>query len=134
MRIFRIPAILALALTAACADDGSFTTDSGLEIEVLREGEGARPAASDLVVVHYRGTLTDGTQFDSSYDRDQPATFAVNGLIDGFSETLMLMPVGSHYRVAIPSELGYGEMGMGDAIGPNEDLIFEIELLEIVGG
>ena len=82
----------------------------------------------------YRGTLTDGTQFDSSYDRGEPSTFSVNGVITGFGEALQLMSVGSHFRVTIPSELAYGEESRGEVIGPNETLIFEIELMEIVGG
>ncbi len=134
MRTSRIPLLVALALAAACASDTNYTTESGLEIEVLREGDGARPTAADRVVVHYRGTLTDGTEFDSSYDNAGPATFAINGVIPGFGETLQLMSVGSHYRVTIPSALAYGESGFLDVIGPNEDLIFEIELLEIAGG
>ncbi len=138
MRAIRIPALFTLFLAAmfmtACSDSGSFTTESGLEIEVLREGDGARPAESDRVRVHYRGTLADGTQFDSSYDRGAPATFSVNGMIAGFSEALMLMSVGSHYRVVIPSALAYGEAGFGTVIPPNSALTFEIELLEIVGG
>ena len=107
------------------------TTESGLQYEVLREGDGERPTAEDRVTVHYRGTLVDGTEFDASYGGD-PATFAVNGVIPGFSEALQLMPVGSHYRVVIPGEIAYGSQGSGPLIGPNETLIFEIELLEIV--
>jgi FKBP-type peptidyl-prolyl cis-trans isomerase len=107
-------------------------TESGLQYEVLREGDGPRPGLEDQVRIHYRGTLIDGTQFDSSYDREQPATFGVSGVISGFSEGLQLMPVGSHYRLFIPSELGYGPGGSGRNIGPNATLIFEVELLEIV--
>ena len=110
------------------------TTDSGLQIEVLRQGDGASPTIDDEVVLHYRGTLTDGSQFDSSYDRGGPSTFSVSGVIEGFGEALQLMSVGGQIRVTIPSELAYGEAGAGGGvIGPNEDLIFEIELLEIVG-
>ena len=127
----------ALALCAACADAGPqmITTDSGLQIEVLRQGDGASPTIDDEVVLHYRGTLTDGSQFDSSYDRGGPSTFSVSGVIEGFGEALQLMSVGGQIRVTIPSDLAYGEAGAGggDVIGPNEDLIFEIELLEIVG-
>ena len=125
-----------LALTGvACAGDepGVITTASGLRYEVLRQGDGPVPTIDDEVVVHYRGTLTDGTQFDASYDRGEPNTFPVNGLIEGFSEALQMMSVGSHIRVTIPSELAYGEAGAGALIGPDETLIFEIELLEIVG-
>jgi FKBP-type peptidyl-prolyl cis-trans isomerase len=109
------------------------TTESGLQYEVLRAGDGPRPEADDLVRLHYRGTLIDGTEFDASYGGD-PAEFGVGGVIPGFSEALQLMPVGSHYRVVIPSELGYGPRGSGPLIGPNATLIFEIELLGIVGG
>lgn len=125
----------ALALATACADAGPemITTESGLQIEVLRAGDGASPTIDDEVVLHYRGTLTDGSQFDSSYDRGEPATFPVSGVIEGFGEALQLMSVGGHIRVTIPSDLAYGEDGAGDVIGANEDLIFEIELLEIVG-
>ncbi len=125
----------ALALVTACADAGPemINTESGLRIEVLRAGDGTSPTIDDEVVLHYRGTLTDGSQFDSSYDRGEPATFPVSGVIEGFGEALQLMSVGGHIRVTIPSALGYGETGAGDVIGPNEDLIFEIELLEIVG-
>ena len=107
-------------------------TESGLQYEVIREGEGARPGPDDRVSVHYKGTLIDGTQFDSSYDRGEPAQFGVGGVIAGFSEGLQLMTVGSHYRLYIPSELGYGAQGTGANIGPNATLIFELELLEIV--
>lgn len=109
------------------------TTESGLQYEVLREGDGPVPSADDMVRLHYRGTLIDGTEFDSSHGGD-PAEFGVGGVITGFSEALQMMPVGSHYRVVIPSELAYGPRGSGPLIGPNETLIFEIELLEIVGG
>ncbi len=127
---------------AACGEGGgagdgagsTTTTESGLVYEVLHAGDGPSPAANDQVVVHYRGTLTDGTQFDSSYDRGQPAVFSVGGLIPGFAEALQMMSVGSHVRVTIPPELAYGEGGMGSVIGPNETLIFEIELQEIIEG
>jgi FKBP-type peptidyl-prolyl cis-trans isomerase len=112
--------------------DGVTTTDSGLQYEVLRSGDGARPGPQSVVRVHYRGTLVDGTEFDSSYD-GEPAVFSAGGLIPGFSEGLQLMPVGSHYRIAIPANIAYGSSGSGP-IGPNETLIFEIELLEIVDG
>jgi FKBP-type peptidyl-prolyl cis-trans isomerase FkpA len=113
--------------------EGVTTTESGLQYEVLRQGDGPRPTASDRVSIHYKGTLIDGTQFDSSYDRGEPIEFGVGGVIPGFSEALQLMPVGSQYRVVIPGELGYGAAGTGGDIGPNATLIFEIELLEIVG-
>ncbi len=126
-------AILALTCVACAAEPEVVTTESGLQYEVLRQGDGPRPSIDDEVVVHYRGTLTDGSQFDASYDRGEPNTFPVNEVIEGFSEALQLMSVGSHVRVTIPSELAYGEAGAGSVIGPNATLIFEIELLEIVG-
>jgi FKBP-type peptidyl-prolyl cis-trans isomerase len=118
-----------LAQNAAKA--GVTTTASGLQYEVLRAGDGARPTAASTVRLHYRGTLVDGTEFDSSYGRGEPAEFGVGGVIPGFSEALQLMPVGSHWRIVIPSEIAYGPDG-GGPIGPNSTLIFEIELLEIV--
>ena len=127
---------LAVTVGAACADAEPevITTESGLEYQMLREGDGASPTANDEVVVHYRGTLTDGSQFDSSYDRGEPNTFPVDGVIAGFGEALQLMSVGGQMRVTIPSELAYGEEGAGTVIGPNETLIFEIELLEVIEG
>lgn len=119
-------------LAANTAKEGVSVTESGLQYEVIREGDGARPGPEDQVSIHYKGTLIDGTQFDSSYDRGEPAVFGVGGVIAGFAEALQLMPVGSHYRVFIPSELGYGPQGSGRVIGPNSTLIFEIELLDIV--
>lgn len=113
------------------ARDGVMSTESGLQYEVLREAEGPTPGPSDEVTIHYKGTLIDGTQFDSSYDRDEPATFGVSGVIPGFSEGLQLMEVGSQYRFVIPGSLAYGENGAGSHIGPNATLIFEVELLEI---
>ena len=112
--------------------DGVMVTESGLQYEVLREGDGPSPMPEDQVSIHYKGTLVDGTQFDSSYDRGQPATFGVGGVIPGFSEGLQLMTVGSHFRFFIPSDIGYGPNGSGGTIGPNATLIFEVELLEIV--
>jgi len=110
--------------------DGVTTTASGLQYEVLRQGDGPRPTSDQQVQLHYRGTLIDGTEFDSSYG-GEPAVFSTGGLIPGFSEALLLMPVGSHYRIVIPSDIAYGPAG-GGPIGPNETLIFEIELLGIV--
>ena len=112
------------------AKTGVTTTASGVQYEVLQEGAGPKPTATDQVTIHYRGTLIDGTEFDSSISRGQPAQFAVNGVIPGFTEALQLMPVGSKYRVVIPSSLAYGESG-SQSIGPNETLIFEIELISI---
>ncbi len=113
--------------------EGIFTTESGLQYEILSEGpaDGQKPAAEDTVTVHYSGTLLDGSVFDSSYERGTPATFPLNGVIAGWTEGLQLMTVGSSYRFYIPPALGYGEMGAGDMIGPNELLIFDVELLSI---
>lgn len=113
------------------ARDGVVTTESGLQYEVLREGEGVSPGPEDEVNLHYRGTLTDGTEFDASYG-GAPATFGVGAVIPGFSEALQLMTPGSHFRVVIPSDIAYGRQGAGADIGPNAVLIFEIELFEIV--
>ena len=108
------------------------TTASGLQYEVLKAGDGPKPAATDNVSVHYKGTLINGTEFDSSYKRGEPATFQVQGVIKGWVEALQLMPVGSKWKLAIPSDIAYGERGAGGDIGPNETLIFEVELLGIV--
>lgn len=108
------------------------TTASGLQYEVLAEGNGAMPAASDQVVVHYTGKLIDGTVFDSSVERGQPATFGVTQVIPGWVEALQLMKAGSKWRLYIPSELAYGPNGAGGAIGPNATLIFDVELLQVV--
>jgi FKBP-type peptidyl-prolyl cis-trans isomerase len=107
-------------------------TESGLQYEVIEEGDGPTPGADDVARLHYTGTLIDGTEFDSSRG-GEPAEFAVGQVIPGFSEAIQLMPVGSTYRVVIPSDLAYGPQGTGGPIGPNETLIFEIELLDIVG-
>jgi FKBP-type peptidyl-prolyl cis-trans isomerase len=114
------------------AREGVQTTESGLQYEVLVEGDGPKPEATDRVRVHYHGTLTDGTVFDSSVDRGEPAVFGVNRVIPGWTEALQMMPVGSKWKVYIPADLAYGERGAGGDIGPNETLIFEVELLEIV--
>lgn len=111
---------------------GVTTTASGLQYEVLRPGTGAVPTTNQQVQVHYRGSLIDGTEFDSSYG-GEPAVFVASGLIQGFSEALLMMPVGSQYRIVIPSDIGYGPMGSGP-IGPNATLVFEIELIGIVDG
>ncbi len=111
--------------------DGVKKTDSGIYYQVLTEGDGNKPSPTDTVKVHYRGTLKDGNEFDSSYARGVPAEFPVNGVIQGWQEVLQLMSVGSKWEAAIPSQLAYGERGAGGAIGPNEPLVFEIELLEI---
>ncbi|MBV2130844.1 FKBP-type peptidyl-prolyl cis-trans isomerase [Rheinheimera sp. SM2107] len=111
--------------------EGVTVTESGLQYEVLEQGDGAKPAATDVVKVHYTGTLTDGTKFDSSYDRDAPAEFPLNRVIPGWTEGVQLMNVGSKYKFTIPSELAYGERDMG-VITPHSVLVFEVELLEIV--
>lgn len=108
-------------------------TESGLQYQVIKEGTGPKPKANDQVKVHYVGTLINGTKFDSSIDRGQPATFPLNGVIPGWTEALQLMNVGSKYKLFIPGKLAYGENGQPQGgIGPNEVLIFEVELLEIL--
>jgi FKBP-type peptidyl-prolyl cis-trans isomerase FklB len=113
------------------AKEGVVTLPSGLEYKILKEGNGPKPTASDSVVCNYRGTLINGTEFDSSYKRGQPATFPVNGVIKGWTEALQLMPVGSKWQLFVPSSLAYAERGAGGDIGPNATLIFEVELLSI---
>ncbi|MFM8361612.1 MAG: FKBP-type peptidyl-prolyl cis-trans isomerase [Haliscomenobacter sp.] len=110
---------------------GVVTLPSGLQYEVLTAGSGPKPAASDRVTVHYTGTLVDGTVFDSSVDRGEPASFGVTQVIQGWVEGLQLMPLGSKWKFFIPYELGYGERGAGGVIGPYATLIFEVELLKI---
>ncbi len=110
---------------------GVVTLPNGLQYKVITMGKGPKPKATDTVSVHYRGTLIDGTEFDSSIKRGQPATFPLNGVIRGWTEGLQLMPVGSKYQFFIPSELAYGERGAGSTITPNATLIFEVELLSI---
>ena len=117
-------------LAANAEREGVQTTDSGLQYEVIEQGDGAKPGPEDTVTVHYRGTLPDGTQFDSSYDRDEPAVFPVQGVIPGFAEGLQLMSVGSKYKLYISPDLGYGSMGQGP-IPPNSALVFEVELLDV---
>jgi len=111
--------------------DGVQQTESGILYEVLKPGSGSKPAADARVRVHYVGTLVDGTEFDSSRKRGEPAVFALNGVISGWTEAVQLMPVGSTYRFVIPPELGYGERGLPPSIPPNATLIFEVELLGI---
>lgn len=111
--------------------EGVTTTDSGLQIEILAEGDGAQPTADDSVKVHYRGTLITGQEFDSSYGRGEPVTFPLTGVIRGWTEGLQLMSKGGKARLVIPSELAYGPAGAGDMIGPNATLVFEVELLDI---
>jgi FKBP-type peptidyl-prolyl cis-trans isomerase FklB len=118
-------------LAANKGKEGIVTTPSGLEYKILKQGTGPKPAATDSVVCNYKGTLINGTEFDSSYKRGQPATFPVSGVIKGWTEALQLMPVGSKWQLFIPSDLAYGERGPGPEIGPNSTLIFEVELLSI---
>jgi len=110
---------------------GVVTLPSGLQYKVIKEGSGPMPKATDTVTVHYRGTLVDGTEFDSSISRGQPATFEVGGVIKGWGEALQLMKVGSKWQLFIPPQLAYGERGAGRLIGPESTLIFEVELLDI---
>ncbi len=112
--------------------EGVTVTESGLQYEVVEAGDGASPVATDTVTVHYRGTLIDGTEFDSSYSRGEPASFPLNRVISGWTEGLQLMKEGGKYRFYIPSELGYGARGQG-AITPNSTLIFDVELIEVQG-
>ena len=110
---------------------GVKTTASGLQYKVITAGKGKQPTADDTVTVNYRGTLIDGTEFDSSYKHNQPATFPVKGVIPGWTEALQLMKEGSKWMLVIPSSLAYAERGAGNMIGPNSTLIFEVELLSI---
>ncbi len=111
--------------------EGVKTTSSGLQYKVIKEGEGNKPRPDDVVTVNYKGTLIDGTEFDSSYKRGQPTTFSVKGVIPGWTEALQLMKVGSKYELFIPSDIAYGSRGAGGDIGPNATLIFTVELLSI---
>jgi len=108
-------------------------TESGLQYEIIEAGEGGKPAADSTVRVHYHGTLIDGSVFDSSYKRGQPAEFPVNGVIRGWTEALQLMPVGAKWKLYIPYDLAYGEQGAGGAIAPYSTLVFDVELLDILG-
>jgi FKBP-type peptidyl-prolyl cis-trans isomerase FklB len=120
-------------LKANASKPGVTVLPSGLQYEVLTTGRGPTPTPSDTVVCHYRGTLLNGTEFDSSYSRGAPSTFPLIGLIKGFSEALQLMPTGSKWRIYVPAELAYGDKGAGAAIGPNAVLVFEVELISIQG-
>ena len=117
-------------LTDNASKDGVVVTESGLQYEVLTQGEGVKPQAEDTVTVHYKGTLLDGTTFDSSYERGEPAQFPLNQVIIGWTEGVQLMNVGSKFRFTIPSELAYGERDMG-VIPPHSVLVFEVELLDV---
>ena len=118
-------------LAANKKKEGVVALPSGLQYQIVKAGTGPKPSLSDKVECHYRGTLINGTEFDSSYKRGQPATFPVSGVIRGWTEALQLMPVGSKWKLFVPSNLAYGERGAGGDIGPNETLIFEVELLGI---
>lgn len=118
-------------LAANAAKDGVRTTASGLQYKVVKGGSGPSPKATDTVRVHYHGTLIDGTVFDSSVDRGEPATFQVDGVIRGWVEALQLMHVGDKWQLTIPANLAYGERSPGNPIGPNSTLIFDVELLGI---
>lgn len=111
--------------------EGVTETASGLQYKVITAGTGKKPSSSNKVLVHYRGTLIDGTEFDSSYARGEPVELGVSQVIKGWQETLPLMAVGSKWQIVVPSELGYGARGAGGAIGPNATLLFDIELIEI---
>jgi FKBP-type peptidyl-prolyl cis-trans isomerase FklB len=115
------------------AKEGVVVLPSGLQYKILTQGTGPKPTASDTVVCNYRGTLINGTEFDSSYKRGQPASFAVNQVIRGWTEALQIMPVGSKWELFIPPDLAYGPRGAGGVIGPNATLVFEVELLSIKG-
>ena len=118
-------------LAENAAKEGVITTASGLQYEVLTEGDGVKPTTADQVTVHYHGMLTDGTVFDSSVDRGEPAKFGVTQVIKGWTEALQLMSVGDKWKLTIPSNLAYGDKGAGGMIGPNATLVFEVELLGI---
>jgi FKBP-type peptidyl-prolyl cis-trans isomerase len=130
-QVERMGAEAAAFLAENARKDGVVTTDSGLQYELITEGDGDKPAPEATVRVHYEGSLTDGTVFDSSYRRGEPIEFQLNEVIPGWSEGLQLMNQGSTYRLYIPSDLGYGEQG-NQVIPPNAVLIFEVELLEIL--
>jgi FKBP-type peptidyl-prolyl cis-trans isomerase FklB len=111
--------------------EGVITLPSGLQYKVIKDGTGKQPSADSTVETNYRGTLVDGTEFDSSYKRGQPATFPVNGVIKGWTEALQLMKEGSKWELFVPASLAYGERGAGNVIGPNATLIFEVELISV---
>ena len=111
--------------------EGVATLPGGVQYKVLRAADGAKPGVQDTVVVHYKGTLIDGKEFDSSYRRGEPATIPLKNVIKGWQDAVTAMPVGSKWEIYVPAQLGYGEQGAGRDIGPNSTLVFEIELLEI---
>ena len=125
--------VAAAYIEANAKKDGVVTTESGLQYKIIKAGDGAKPTPEDKVIAHYKGTLLDGTVFDSSYDRGEPATFPVTGVIQGWQETLQLMSEGGKWEIVVPANLAYGPRGAGQGspIGPNETLKFEIELIAI---
>ena len=118
-------------LAANKGKEGVKTTSSGLQYKIIKDGNGQTPKATDTVTVNYSGTLIDGTEFDSSYKRGEPASFPLNGVIPGWTEALQMMKVGSKWQLFLPPALAYGERGQGRVIGPNAALIFEVELLSV---
>jgi FKBP-type peptidyl-prolyl cis-trans isomerase FkpA len=139
VNLYKFGLFLTVLSLVSCGQDGGtegsggvITTESGLQYEVIEEGDGPKPTLQDQVTVHYRGELTDGTVFDSSYDRGQPTTFLLNRVVAGWKEGLQLMSVGSKYKFTIPPELGYGQRANGP-IPANSTLIFQVELLGIGG-
>jgi FKBP-type peptidyl-prolyl cis-trans isomerase FklB len=118
-------------LAANAKKEGVVTLPSGLQYQILTEGQGENPKATDQVTVQYRGTLIDGTEFDSSYSRGQPATFRLNQVIKGWTEALQLMKPGAKWKLFVPAALAYGDKGAGPKIGPNSTLIFEVELISV---
>jgi FKBP-type peptidyl-prolyl cis-trans isomerase FklB len=118
-------------LKANKAKNGVVTLPDGLQYKIITKGNGPKPTSSDVVTVHYAGTLIDGTEFDSSYKRGQPATFPVSGVIPGWTEALQMMPKGSTWELYIPAQLAYGAQGAPPVIGPNETLIFKVELIDV---
>ncbi|MEM1323223.1 MAG: FKBP-type peptidyl-prolyl cis-trans isomerase [Bacteroidota bacterium] len=118
-------------LTQNAKREGVVALENGLQYEILKEGDGPKPQATDTVTTHYHGTLVNGTVFDSSVNRNQPASFPVNRVIPGWTQALQMMPVGSKWKLFLPPHLAYGEQGAGDAIKPFSTLIFEVELLEV---
>jgi len=119
-------------LKANAQKDGVIKLENGIQYKIIKSGSGEKPSVSDRVLVHYKGSTIDGKVFDNSYERDEPLDISVDGVIAGWQEILQIMPVGSKWEVVIPSDLGYGIAGAQPIIGPNETLIFEIELIEII--
>ena len=133
MRVMVLPQSLKSPATSKGIREGVTTTASGLQYEIIKAATGPKPSKEDSVKVHYHGTLIDGTVFDSSVERGEPAEFGVGQVIAGWTEALQLMPTGSKWKLFIPAKLAYGERGAGEDIGPNSTLIFEVELLEVEG-